>query len=80
VTTQADADRARDLVRRARQIRTAAGVGFAEMAAQAREPEEVRVELVRLAWSISGAAKAEIYSDREGRAARRLACWPCCCR
>ncbi len=40
------------------------------------EPEEVRVELVRLAWTISGASKVELFCDRDGRAARRLACWP----
>lgn len=49
---------------------------FAELAASAREPEEVRVELVRLAWKVSGASKVELFCDREGRVARRLACWP----
>lgn len=49
---------------------------FAELAASAREPEEVRVELVRLAWKLSGAARVELFCDRDGRAARRLACWP----
>jgi diguanylate cyclase (GGDEF)-like protein len=46
---------------------------FAQLAAEAREPEEVRVELVRLAAEISGAARVELFSDR---AARRLASWP----
>ena len=49
---------------------------FAELASKSREPEEVRVELVRLAWSLSGAARVELYGDREGRASGRLACWP----
>jgi diguanylate cyclase (GGDEF)-like protein len=49
---------------------------FAELAAAAREPEEVRVELVRLAWKISGAARVEFFSEREGRVARRLTTWP----
>ncbi len=49
---------------------------FAELAAAAREPEEVRVELVRLAWKISGAARVELLSEREGRGARRLTSWP----
>ena len=49
---------------------------FADLAASAREPEEVRVELVRLAWKISGAARVELFCDRDGRAARRMACWP----
>jgi diguanylate cyclase (GGDEF)-like protein len=49
---------------------------FAELAARAREPEEVRVELVRLASNLSGAARVELYSDRDGRAAKRLASWP----
>ena len=63
-----------------RLARTVAGepvvARFAELAASAREPEEVRVELVRLAWKVSGAARVELYCDRDGRAARRLACWP----
>jgi diguanylate cyclase (GGDEF)-like protein len=49
---------------------------FAGLSASAREPEEVRVELVRLAWEISGASKVELFCDRDGRVARRLACWP----
>ena len=49
---------------------------FAELAAPARDPEEVRVELVRLASKISGAARVELFGDRNGRIARRLACWP----
>jgi diguanylate cyclase (GGDEF)-like protein len=49
---------------------------FAGLAASAREPEEVRVELVRLAWEITGASKVELYCDRDNRVARRLACWP----
>jgi diguanylate cyclase (GGDEF)-like protein len=49
---------------------------FAELAAAAREPEEVRVELVRLAWKISGAARVELFSDRDGRVARRMTSWP----
>ncbi len=49
---------------------------FAGLAASAREPEEVRVELVRLAWKISGASKVELFCDRNGRVARRLASWP----
>ena len=49
---------------------------FAELAASAREPEEVRVELVRLAWTISGAARVELFCHRDGRGPRRLACWP----
>lgn len=49
---------------------------FAGLVASAREPEEVRVELVRLAWQVSGAAKAELFCDREGRLSRRLASWP----
>jgi diguanylate cyclase (GGDEF)-like protein len=49
---------------------------FAELAAAAHEPEEVRVELVRLAWKISGAGRVELFSDRDGRVARRLTSWP----
>ena len=49
---------------------------FAQLSASAREPEEVRVWLVRLAWAISGASKVELFCDRDGRVARRLACWP----
>ena len=49
---------------------------FAELAALARDPEEVRVELVRLASKLSGAARVELFSDRNGRNPRRLACWP----
>lgn len=49
---------------------------FARLSAMAMEPEEVRVELVRVAWTISGASKVELFCDRDGRAARRLACWP----
>jgi diguanylate cyclase (GGDEF)-like protein len=49
---------------------------FAGLAASAREPEEVRVELVRLAWKITGASKVELFCDRNGRVARRLASWP----
>ena len=41
-------------------------------------PEEVRVALVRLAWEVSGAAKVELFGDREGKPGRRLACWPPC--
>ncbi len=49
---------------------------FAELAAAAHEPEEVRVELVRLAWKISGAARVELFSNRDGRVARRMTSWP----
>jgi diguanylate cyclase (GGDEF)-like protein len=50
---------------------------FAQLSATAREPEEVRVELVRLAWEVSGAARVEMFGVREGgQPARRLACWP----
>ena len=49
---------------------------FAGLAASAREPEEVRVELVRLAWEMTGASKVELYCDRDKRVVRRLACWP----
>jgi diguanylate cyclase (GGDEF)-like protein len=49
---------------------------FAGLAASAREPEEVRVELVRLAWKVSGASKVELSSERDGRGPSRLACWP----
>jgi diguanylate cyclase (GGDEF)-like protein len=63
-----------------RLARTVAGAPvvarFAELSASAREPEEVRVELVRLAWKISGAARVELVCDRDGQAARRVACWP----
>jgi diguanylate cyclase (GGDEF)-like protein len=48
---------------------------LAEVSASAMEPEEVRVELVRLAWTISGASKVELFSERSGRVSR-LASWP----
>jgi diguanylate cyclase (GGDEF)-like protein len=49
---------------------------FAELASKAREPEEVRVELVRLAAEITGAARVELFADRDGRSTRRLTSWP----
>ncbi len=49
---------------------------MAEVAAMARDPEEVRVELVRLASELTGAARVELFGDRNGRMPRRLACWP----
>ncbi len=49
---------------------------FAGLVALARDPEEVRVELVRLAAEITGAARVELFGDRNGRNPRRLACWP----
>ena len=48
---------------------------LAGISASAREPEEVRVELVRLAWTISGASKVELFTERSGRVSR-LASWP----
>jgi diguanylate cyclase (GGDEF)-like protein len=51
---------------------------LAGLAASAREPEEVRVALVRLAWEVSGAAKVELFGERDGKPSRRLACWPPC--
>lgn len=51
---------------------------LAGLAASAREPEEVRVALVRLAWEVSRAAKVELFGDRDGKPGRRLACWPPC--
>ena len=49
---------------------------FAGLAAMAREPDQVRVALVRLAAEVSGAARVELLRDRVGHAARRLAIWP----
>jgi diguanylate cyclase (GGDEF)-like protein len=49
---------------------------FAELAARAREPEEVRVELVRLASLLTGASRVELFDDRDGRSTRRIASWP----
>ncbi len=49
---------------------------LAGVAAVAREPDEVRVALVRLACLASGADRAELVTDADGRAARRLASWP----
>ncbi len=49
---------------------------FADLAALAREPEEVRVALVRIAAMASGADRAELMLDQGGRPPRRLACWP----
>jgi diguanylate cyclase (GGDEF)-like protein len=49
---------------------------FAGLAAMAREPDEVRVALVRLAAEISGADRVELLRERGGHSARRLACWP----
>jgi diguanylate cyclase (GGDEF)-like protein len=49
---------------------------FAEFAAKAREPEEVRVELVRLASVLTGAARVELFDDRHDQSTRRIASWP----
>ncbi len=49
---------------------------LAELAALARDPDEVRVALVRLAAEVSGADRVELSLDRGGRPARRLAHWP----
>ena len=49
---------------------------LAELAATAREPDEVRMALVRLAAEFSGATKVELVRDRDGHASRRLAIWP----
>ncbi len=49
---------------------------FAELAARAREPEEVRVELVRLASVLTGASRVELFDDHDGRSNRRIASWP----
>ncbi len=49
---------------------------LAEVAAVAREPDEIRVALVRLAARVAGAARAELLEERGGHLARRLACWP----
>jgi diguanylate cyclase (GGDEF)-like protein len=49
---------------------------FADLAAKAREPEEVRVELVRLASELTGAARVELFGDPNHQSPRRLASWP----
>ena len=49
---------------------------FAEFAAKALEPEEVRVELVRLASELTAASRVELFDEQNGRTARRVASWP----
>ncbi|WP_435009001.1 diguanylate cyclase domain-containing protein [Tundrisphaera lichenicola] len=51
---------------------------FALLSASARDPEEIRVALVRLASEISGAPRVELIRDRAGAQPRRLAVWPTC--
>lgn len=49
---------------------------LSELSTVAREPDEIRLALVRLAGLVAGAARVELLQDQGGALARRLACWP----
>ncbi len=49
---------------------------LAGLAASAREADEIRVALVRLAGAVVGPGRVELFGDRGGHLAGRLACWP----